>query len=66
MKKYVPFMSFIFPLLPLQPFESFHRENKFREVLNKDPVVEISSTEFAVFRPAKPEHSPLRKFLPLR
>ena len=66
MKKYVPFMSFIFPLLPLQPFESFHRENKFREVLNKDPVVKISSTEFAVFRTAKPEHSPLRKFLPLR
>ena len=65
MKKYVPFMSFVFPLFPLQPFESFHRENKFRKVLSKDPVTEISSTEFAVFRPARPKHSPPRRFLPL-
>ena len=40
---------------PLQPFQSVHRENKFREVLNKDPVTEISSTGFAVFVPAQPE-----------
>ena len=45
-----------FHYFPLQPFKSVHRENKFREVLNEDPVTKISSTEFAVFRPAKSEH----------
>ena len=30
----------------LKPFKSVHRENKFREGLNKDPVAKISYTEF--------------------
>ena len=40
-----------------KPFKSFHRENKFREGLDKDPVANISSTEFIVFGPAKLEQS---------
>ena len=39
----------------LEPFKSIHRENKFREGLNKDPVAKISSTEFIVFGSAKLE-----------
>ena len=35
-----------FHYFPLQPFQYVHRENKFREVPNKDPVTKISSTEF--------------------
>ena len=58
MKKDTPFMSFIFYYFPLQPSRSVHRVNKFRE----DPVTKISSTEFAVFGPAKPEHSFLESF----
>ena len=50
-------MRIIFSLFPLQPFQSVHRDNKFREVLNKDPVTKISSTEFAVFGQALPEYS---------
>ena len=50
----------------LESFKSAHRENKFREGLNKDPVAKISSTEFIVFGPGKPKHFVLRKFLPLR
>ena len=46
-----------FHYFPLQPFQSVHRENKFRQVLNKDPVTKISSTEFAVFGQALPECS---------
>ena len=38
-----------FHYFPLQPFQSVYRENKFREVPNKDPVTKISSTEFAIF-----------------
>ena len=45
-----------FHYFPLQPLKSVHRENEFREVLNKDPVTKISSTEFAVFEPARHEH----------
>ena len=30
----------------LKPFKSVHRENKFREGLDKDPVAKISYTEF--------------------
>ena len=45
-----------FPMQPLQPLQSVHHKNKFREVLNKDPVTKIRSTEFAVFGPAQPEH----------
>ena len=41
----------------LEPFKSVHRENKFREGHNKNPVVKISSMEFIVLVPAKPEHS---------
>ena len=33
-----------FHYFPLQPFQSVHRENKLREVLNKDPVTKTSST----------------------
>ena len=51
---------------PLQPFKSVHRENKFREVLNKAPVTKIISTKFAIFGPAKPEPSFLRTFLSLK
>ena len=40
----------------LEPFKSVHRNNIFREGLNKDPVAKISSIEFIVFGPAKPEH----------
>ena len=29
----------------MQPSQSVHRANKFREVLNKDPVTKISSTD---------------------
>ena len=39
----------------LQPFKCAHR--KFRQVHNKDPVTKISSTKFAVFGPAKSQHS---------
>ena len=46
-----------FHYFPLQPFQSVHRENKFREVLNKDPVTKIGSTEFEVFGPAHQERS---------
>ena len=46
-----------FRYFSLQPFQSVHCENKFCEVLNKDPVTKISSTEFAVFGPVQPEHS---------
>ena len=34
-----------------------HRKNEFREVFNKDPATKITSMEFAVFGPAKSEHS---------
>ena len=40
-----------FHYFSLQPLKSVHRENKFREILNKYPVTKISSTEFAVFEP---------------
>ena len=53
-----------FHYFPLQPFKSVHRENKFRKVLNKDPVTKTSSIEFAVFRPATPEHSLREYFCP--
>ena len=53
-----------FHYFPLQPFQSVHRENKFREVPNKDPVTKISSTEFAIFGPAQPEHSFRENFCP--
>ena len=36
-----------FHSFPLQPFQCVHRKSKFREVLNKDPVTKVSSTEFA-------------------
>ena len=48
----------------LEPFKSVHREKKFRESLNKDPIAKISSTEFIVFGPAKPEHSLCKNFCP--
>ena len=48
----------------IQPFKSVHHENRFREVLNKDPVTKISSTEFAVFVPTKPKHSFRENFCP--
>ena len=48
----------------LEPFKSAHRENKFREGLNKDPVPKISSTEFIGFGPAKPGHSFCENFCP--
>ena len=56
MKSDVPFMWMIFSLFSLQLFQSVHHENKFREVLNKDPVRKIISTEFAVFGQALPEY----------
>ena len=46
------------------PVKSVHRENKFREVLSKDPVTKISSAEFAVFGPVKPEYSFREDFCP--
>ena len=49
---------------PLQPFKSVQCKNKFRKVLNKDLVTKIRSTEFAVFRPAKPEHLFRESFFP--
>ena len=48
----------------LEPFKSAHRESKIPEGLNKDTVVKISSTEFIVFGPAKPEHSLCENFCP--
>ena len=48
----------------LESFKSVHRENKFREGLNKDPVAKKNSTEFIVFGPAKPEHSFCENFCP--
>lgn len=42
--------------LPLQSFKYVHHKNKFRDVLNKDPLTKISSTEFAVIEPAKAEN----------
>ena len=48
----------------LESFKSAHCENKFREGLNIDPVAKISSTEFIVFGPAKPEHSFCENFCP--
>ena len=59
MKKYVRELcsrELFFHYFYLKPFKSVHHENKFREVLNKDPVAKISSTEFAVFRHARPDH----------
>ena len=53
-----------FHYFPLQPFQSVHRQNKFREDLNKDPVTKIRSTEFAVFGPAQPEYSFRENFCP--
>ena len=50
-------MKIIFSLFPLQPVQSDHREIKFREFLNKDPITKISSTEFTVFGQALPEFS---------
>ena len=64
MKRDVPFMWIIFSLFPWQPFQSVHCENKFREVLNKDPVTKISSTEFAVFGPALREYLFRENFCP--
>ena len=55
MKKVV--CELFFHYFYLEPFKSVHRENKFRENLNEDPVAKISSTELLVFGPAKPEHS---------
>ena len=43
------YVNYFFHYLPLQAFQSVHCENRFREVLNKDPVMKISSTEFAIF-----------------
>ena len=56
MKKVYLSCHLCFHYFPLQTFISVHCENKFREVLDKDPVMKISSTEFAVSEPAKPEH----------
>ena len=53
-----------FHYFSLQPFQSVHRENKFREVLKKDPVTKISSAEFAVFGPVLPEYSFRENFCP--
>ena len=65
MKKDVPLCHLFFHDFSLQPFKSAHRKNKFREVLNdEDPVRKISFTEFAVFGPAKPEHSFRKNFRP--
>ena len=41
----------------LEHFKVVHCQNKFREGLSEDTVAKISSTEFAVFEPGKPEHS---------
>ena len=49
---------------PLQPFKSVQRKNKFCKVLNKGLVTKISSTEFAIFRPAKSEHLFRENFFP--
>ena len=54
----------IFHYFYLELSKSVHHENKFREGLNKDPVVKISSTEFIVFEPAKPERSFCENFYP--
>ena len=35
------YVIYFFHYFPLQPFKSVHRENKFREVLNNDPVTKI-------------------------
>ena len=48
----------------LKPFKFAHRENKFREGLNKDLVAKISSTEFIVSGPAKPKHLFCENFCP--
>ena len=53
-----------FHYFPLQPFQCVHRKNKFREVLNKDPVTKVSSTEFAFFGQALPEYSFRENFCP--
>ena len=47
-----------------EPFKSAHHEKKYREGLSKDPVANISSTEFIVFGSAKPEHSFRENFCP--
>ena len=48
----------------LEPFKSDHRENEVHESFNKDPVAKLSSTEFLVFGPAKPEQSFRENFYP--
>ena len=50
------YVNYFFIYFILEPFQSVHGETKFLEVLNKDPVTKISSTEFAVFGQALPEH----------
>ena len=44
-------MSFIFSLFSFATFDicPSRKENKFREVLNKDSVTKIGSAELAVF-----------------
>ena len=48
----------------MQPFQFVRRENKVHEVLNKNPVTKIRSTEFAVFGQALPEYSFRENFCP--
>ena len=64
MKRDVALRELFFHYFPLQTFQSVHRENKFREVVNKDPVTKISSTEFAVFGQALPKYSFRENFCP--
>ena len=47
-------VNYFFHYFALQLFQSVHHENKFREVLYKNPVTKISSTEFAVFGQLNP------------
>ena len=62
-KRYIFYVIYFFNYFPLQPFKSVHRENKFREALNKEPAMKISSMEFAVFLTCQTQSFIPRKFL---
>ena len=64
MKRDYILCELFFHYFPLQPFQSGHRENKFREDLNKDPVTKISSMDFAVFGPVLSKYSFRENFCP--
>ena len=62
-KRFTFYVNYFFIIyFPLQSFKYVHHEIKSSDVLNKDPVTQMSSTEFAVVGPAKAKHSFRKNF----